>query len=431
MATLLLVVIIFLAFLYMSRGIIKLEIAMPLVALCSVVLAGPHDGEHAIREGFAGFSRIAVLFTAVAIPAHLLQRARVFDWIGMLVGELMGIAFARFGISLSIMIPITCVGMTYLMAAAFHNTTAILISARLITTICQSYQLRALPVLCGALVASNLGGFSTRWGDTPNITEAMVWGLGHKQFFTEIVPVNLGLMAILSGIICVWFSRASVDLDLGANFNTTYASVRFRTARHNTAIDWRLFFIGIIGLLLAVLVPIFIPSSEIQLSALSIVFCCLADRASDRKETLLALSFETYVTLCSIFVLARILTSSHIGIGEEVKVWLENSGMSTWAIASISYLGTLLTEAASWASAAAPIVYASAPTNVAAWALGAGICAGSSSLVTAASAGVLLISETRHNDVNDQVTFGSYTAFGLGFSLLMLAYFILVLSLIW
>lgn len=431
MDTLLLILIILLAFWYMTRGIIKLETAMPLVALCGVILAGPTDGEHAIREGFAEFSRIAVLFTAVAIPAHLLQRARVFDWTGMVVGEWMGIAFSRFGISPSIMIPSTCIGITYLLAALFHNTTSILISARLISTVCQSYHMRALPVLCGALVASNLGGFSTKWGDTPNITEAMVWGLGHINFFTEIAPINLGLIVILTGIVCIWFRRANAENDLKANFNTTFASVRFRSARRNIAIDWRLFFIGFVGLLLAILVPLFIPSSEIQLSALSIVFCCLADRASDRKGTLLALSLETYVTLCSIFVLARILTSSHIGIGEEVKILLENSGMSTWAIASISYLGTLLTEAASWASAASPIIYASAPTNGAAWALGAGICAGSSSLVTAASAGVLLISETRHNDQSDQITFGSYMAFGLGFSLIMLAYFILVLSMIW
>lgn len=431
MATVLLVTIILLAFWYMTRGVIRLETAMPLVALCGVVLAGAEEGSNAIREGFAEFSRIAVLFTAVAIPAHLLQRARAFDWTAMLLGEWIGAAISRLRISPAVLIPVVCIEATYFSAALFHNTTAILISAPLITTICMSYELRALPVLCGALVASNLGGFSTRWGDTPNITEATIWGLNHMHFFTEIVPVNLGLMLILLAVVCVWFRLAMADQERRVLFNTVEASIRFRTARRDIVVDKRLLSIGIAGLLMAVLGPIVMQSSEIQFSALSIVFCSLADRAQNRKETLLALSFETYVTLCSIFVLARILTSSHIGVGEEVRIWLQNSGMSTWAIICISYVGTLLTEAASWASAAAPIVYASAPTNAAAWALGAGICAGSSSLVTAASAGVLLINQTRDNDVRDQVTFGSYLIFGIGFSLIMLVYFILVLSMIW
>ena len=55
----------------------------------------------------------------------------------------------------------------------------------------------------------NLGGFSTRWGDTPNIIESSVWGLTHGDFFAQIVPVNFGLMALLS-------LTVSVRLILGA-----------------------------------------------------------------------------------------------------------------------------------------------------------------------------------------------------------------------
>ena len=104
--------------------------------------------------------------------------------------------------------------------------------------------------------------------------------------------------------------------------------------------------------------------------------------------------------------------------------------MSVWAIAVASYVGTLLTEAASWASAATPIVHSQAPTHLAAWALGSGIFAGSSSLVTAASAGIILVQETKNNPEGSKITFGSYVIFGLLFSLFMLGYYIVVLSLL-
>jgi Na+/H+ antiporter NhaD/arsenite permease-like protein len=64
------------------------------------------------------------------------------------------------------------------------------------------------------------------------------------------------------------------------------------------------------------------------------------------------------------------------------------------------------------------------PSHAAAWALGGGICAGSSSLVTAASAGIILAEESqRFNDPEHAITFRRYLAFGLPFSLFMLIFY--------
>jgi hypothetical protein len=63
-------------------------------------------------------------------------------------------------------------------------------------------------------------------------------------------------------------------------------------------------------------------------------------------------------------------------------------------------------------------------SRAAAWALGAGICAGSSSLITAASAGIILAEESqRFNDPDHAITFQRYLAFGLPFSLFMLLFY--------
>lgn len=144
-----------------------------------------------------------------------------------------------------------------------------------------------------------------------------------------------------------------------------------------------------------------------------------------------ALSIETYATFAAIFILAQVLAFSPIGIGESLKDHLLQSHGSIFVIAVTSYIGTLFTEAASWASASAPIVHSINGSHVAAWALGAGIFAGSSSLVTAATAGIILTQETKSFPKDSRITFGSYVLFGLPISLLMLAFYIIMLTLIY
>lgn len=103
-----------------------------------------------------------------------------------------------------------------------------------------------------------------------------------------------------------------------------------------------------------------------------------------------------------------------------------------WAIAITGYLGTMFTEAASWATAASSRIHALGNTpgleiahsHAAAWALGGGICAGSSSLITAASAGIILAEESsRFKDEKHTITFRRYLPFGLAFSLFMLVFY--------
>ncbi len=432
METIILIFVILLAFALMTKGILKQEVAMPLVALGAIILAGDHEGMRALHDGFAEFSRIAVLFTAVAVPAHILQRSNFLNWIGMWIGELIGKVFIKTKVNIVILVPAFSLVMVYVMAALFHNTTSILVSSLIIFVICKSYKLKALPVLAGALVASNLGGFSTRWGDTPNIVEASQWGLTHRDFFREIMPINISSLVLLIGAVSWWLWNVmkKETSKKGTKFETAFAMIQFRNSLRDMSLDLRLVRVGLLGLVIAIIGPLFFLKYELAFSAFAIILSVLGDYSEHRSEALLALGIETYATLASIFVLAQVLAHSSIGIGNSIQHWLSQSGMSVWAIAVASYVGTLLTEAASWASAATPIVHSQAPTHLAAWALGSGIFAGSSSLVTAASAGIILVQETKNNPEGSRITFGSYVIFGLLFSLFMLGYYIVALSLL-
>ena len=370
MLTLVLLLMILVGFALMSRGKLSQEVALPIIALGALVLAGAPDNLTALQGGFAEFSRILLIFTAVAVPAHLLQRGNVLRWVGLLLGEWIGIAVRSSRLPAWLLVPCVTLLLTWAMAAAFHNTTSILVCAQIIVVICRSYSLPVLPTLSGALVASNLGGFSTRWGDTPNIIEAGVWRLQHVDFFREIMPINLGLLLLVSIVAALWTRFKLAHMRASTDFETALATVDFERARQQLVIDVRLFAVGLLGISMAVLAPMIFPARELAIAALVTLICVMLDRHDRRRESITALGLETYATLAGVFVLAHVLTHTSIGVGGYVQHWLEGSGMSVWAIASAAYFGTLFTEAASWASAAAPIVYASAPSHTAAWALG-------------------------------------------------------------
>src|ERR1700693_4941640 len=93
------------AFLTMARGWLRQEVAMPLVALLALALAPPEEATQALTKAFAAFARIAVLFTAVAVPAHALERAGALNWLGLLVGQLLGTVMVRLRLSSTIAVP--------------------------------------------------------------------------------------------------------------------------------------------------------------------------------------------------------------------------------------------------------------------------------------------------------------------------------------
>jgi Na+/H+ antiporter NhaD/arsenite permease-like protein len=421
---------ILLNFVLLTKGVLKTEVGMGLTAIVAISLAGPTDGLTALQQGFEEFARIAVLFTAIAVPAHMLTRSAALHKLGMIEGEFIGKLAMRLKVDLVLIVVSISLTATYILAALMHNTTSILLSVTLTTLICRSYKIPVVPALSGALVASNLGGFSTRWGDTPNIVEAQTWGLQHAAFFSQILPINLGVMCLL--ILFVYaFTKWSIrkqKVESISKTRTAYSMVEFRAVKRNTAVDKRLLFLGATGMVAAIFGPLLFPVYEVQISACVIAYCVIGDYSEHRTQTLFTLGMETYATLIAIFVLAQVMAHTHIGIENQLVAILKASHASVPSIIILSYLGTLFTEAASWATAASPIVHSLAGSSRAAWALGAGICAGSSSLITAASAGVLLLRESAANNEDARMTFGKYLFTGLCFSSIMIVYYIIVLS---
>lgn len=426
----------FTAFFAMTRYNVPLPLAMSLVA-CSFLIIQWRNAENILREGFLHYANITVLFTAVAIPAHMIERSQGFKWIAAWLGHQLGkIRLRTPRLTIPLMVCVLLIT-TYVTAGLMHNVTSILIMTPVIIRLCASYQVPSRWILSAALVASNLGGFSTRWGDTPNIIESATWGLQAGDFMREVLPANLLVLAGLM-IAATFLTQRGITLRgraAGAKAVPQYTiqiaqtAADWKRAQADLNIDRRLLTIGLGVLAAFIVLHVVFHTIAIAIGASAILIAVLLERKQDRYHTLTSLGFDVYLAFAAIFVLAGCVSNSWIGF--TLHEQLIAAKAAPWVIAVTGYFGTMFTEAASWATAVSTPIYGLDSSHSAAWALGGGICAGSSSLVTAASAGIILAGESeRFKDPEHTITFRRYLAFGLPFSVLMLIFYSVYFTLV-
>jgi Na+/H+ antiporter NhaD/arsenite permease-like protein len=423
----LMLLLLFAAFFAMTRYEVPLPLAMSLVS-CSFLVIQWTSAPDILQNGFNHYANITILFTAVAIPAHMIERSQGFKWIAAWLGHQLGkIRLRHPRLTMPLLVAILLIS-TYVTAGLMHNVTSILIMTPIIIRLCASYQIPSRWILSAALVASNLGGFSTRWGDTPNIIESATWGLQAGNFMREVLPANLLVLAAL--VIAATFltqrgiaNRAATAVKVPFyTLQVAQTAADWKKAKSDLAIDVRLLTIGVTLLAFFILLHVIFPPLAITVGAATIVIAVLLERKSERYHSLTSLGFDVYLAFAAIFVLAGCV--SHSWIGAVLYQQLIAAKAAPWVIAVTGYFGTTFTEAASWATAVSHSIQQLDPGHAAAWALGGGICAGSSSLVTAASAGIILAEESqRFNDPEHAITFRRYLAFGLPFSLFMLIFY--------
>lgn len=428
-AGVLMLVLLFAAFFAMTKYEVPLPLAMTLVSLAFLVIQW-ESAPLILREGFEHYSQITVLFTAVAIPAHMIERSQGFKWVAAWLGHQLGKTRLRHPRLTTPLLVVILIVATYVTAGLMHNVTSILIMTPVIIRLCASYQVPSRWILSAALIASNLGGFSTRWGDTPNIIESATWGLKAGDFMREVMPANLIVLVALIAVSTFLTQRAISKRSREAGtkqipfytLQVAQTAADWKKAKADLAIDRRLLSIGLVLLIFFIVLHVIFTKLAITIGAITIVTAVLLERKSHRYQTLTSLGFDVYLAFAAIFVLAGCV--SHSWIGKTLYEQLIAAKAAPWIIAVTGYFGTTFTEAASWATAVSQPIFQLDPSHAAAWALGGGICAGSSSLVTAASAGIILAEESqRFNDPEHAITFQRYLAFGLPFSLFMLIFY--------
>ena len=282
-------------FVAMTRYEISQALVMPLVASAFLILGGKSAPE-ILQKSFSEFASVAIIFTAIAIPAHQLQRSNLFRLAGAQLGHAvgnLGIRFPNARITVLVGLALT---MTWGAAALLHNVTAMLVMVPIIIAICVSYQLPSRWVLCGALIASNLGGFSTAWGDTPNIIESHVWGLSHAAFFKEILPINL---VVLTGLIIAIVALTQRELRRqgvkSTIEQTAWEIAGFKAEGREFTLDRRLIFVGLTAMTGFIVVQFLSRELEIAAGAAAIVYAVVGDRKANRLDSLQSLGLDVYI----------------------------------------------------------------------------------------------------------------------------------------
>jgi Na+/H+ antiporter NhaD/arsenite permease-like protein len=432
--SLVLVALLLLTFVAMTFFEAPIPLAMALLA-CTFLATSWEQADIIIGGAFRNFSEIAIVFTAVAVPAHMIERSHGFEWIAAVLGNRFGhLRLKKPRLATPLLVGVLLAG-TFVVAALMHNVTSILIMTPIIIRVCDSYGIPSRWVLCAALVASNLGGFSTAWGDTPNIVEAREWRLQPGDFFVEILPPNLLVLAALIGVATFLTQRtlaknqataSQTEFSVGGHrkagptLMTALGAAGWEEERRNISVDSRLLGIGLGALAGFIALHVIWHELSLALGAITILLCVLLERPRNRYTTLTSLGFEVYLTFAAIFIIAACIKNSWAGYS--LQQLIEEMHFAPWIISVTACFGTLFTEAGSWVNAVAEDIASGDASHRTAWALGAGICAGSSSILTAASAGIILWEQSGRFKEH-AISFRAYIPFGLGFALFMLVFY--------
>jgi hypothetical protein len=181
--------------------------------------------------------------------------------------------------------------------------------------------------------------------------------------------------------------------------------------------------VGAIGLLLLFALQL-LPPTQALAGSMGVLAVLLAMGSTDEfvKKTFV-LGDEAVLAISGLFVIAAMIEHSPL-----MSMFIDDMLHGSGKVEIAAFLITSMISADGAAAMLASVVHsAHAGSFDSAWALASGICAGSSALLTSASAGPVLIEASRR--AGAPITFRDYAFFGVPFSMLMLGSYLVLRAL--
>lgn len=398
----------------------KMATACPLAALIVLVLLG-FKAQEVITRVAPNILTVLVVMTTTQLAIRSILNGGA--------GERITVAVAKFAahrwlrrIPATVLIPAVFVPSAMLLAMAAHNIPAILMLTPLALTLTTRYGVKPAVTLSAMLIASNLGGASMAWGDTPAIIQREQWGFSPALFASAMLPRNLAILAVLTSVasFVTWLPGRHLKTD----WLDTLERLKARDYVVNTsrfgAMDRRQLLIGVIALIAFIGAQFAFPKHSLVVGAAVLAGQILLASDDRRLAAYTTLGIDAIIVICSLFVVAGAVETTPFvhGLAEHLK-----NHQATGAIEITAYLLTAGISADGAAATLAPLVHdLSGGSMLSAWQLACGICAGSSTLLIAASAGPIINSVSRNS--GHELTFRDYMRFGLPFSLLMMVFYL-------
>lgn len=394
--------------------------ACSLAALAILVVQGAGSQELLSRAA-PNIITVLVVMSTTQLAIHNILRSgagdRVSVWVAMLAAQ----RWLR-RVPSAMLLPLIFVPLTMLLAALFHNVTGILIAVPLAIDLCRRYEVRSSALLSAMLISSNLGGASMATGDTPAIIQRQLWGFTPIVFTANMLPINLIVLAVLTAITC--FVTWLPDRQRKVNWFDTLKRLKARDhladySRYSAA-EQQQAIISAIALATFIGLQFAFPKYALVTGCLVLgALICFTPREK-HVEAYTALGLEAIIVIVSLFIVASAV--EHTPVVHYLAEYLK-SNQRGGAIEFVAYLLTTGISADGSAATLAPVVHRiSAGSFSSAWALASGICAGSSTLLTAASAGAIINAVSRR--AGCELTFRTYSAFGVPFSIVMMVLYL-------
>ncbi len=393
-------------------------LAKPAVIAALLALAAS-PGEIPAILGRVGPSLIGVLImmTAVQLAVAMVLDERGSDWLGAIVARPLNMPWlAR--MPASVLVPCMLMPLAMVCAAAIHNIPAVALLAPLAFSLCQRLNIPILPSLVGLIPASNLGGASAAWGDSPAILQRQIWGFDVSTFAANMLPRNLLVLLVLMAVVGTW-SFWTDKKNSRSRIMETFDRIRIRDQQYarsahrvSPSTDQYLGGLGLVSLFaVQILHPVYALAGS--MAVLALLLTCRT--SSDFVKSTFVLGDEAVLAISALFTISAVIEHSPL-----LAVIIEESMKNhRGGIEVVAFIVTSMISADGAAAMLASVVHAKDNGSLdSAWSLASGICAGSTAMLTSASAGPILIEAAKRSGI--PLTFRTYAGFGIPFSLLML-----------
>jgi Na+/H+ antiporter NhaD/arsenite permease-like protein len=184
---------------------VSMASACSVAALLVLAFAGL-DGQKLIVAAAPNAVLVLIVMTSVQVAVGCILEAGAAQRVSLWIARATASRILR-RVPATVLLPLIFVPTAMIIAAALHNLTAILLCAPIAIAVGRAYGVNPTIMLSAMLIASNLGGASMAFGDTPAIIQRSYWGFSCATFAAAMLPRNLVILFLLTGMSCAltWF----------------------------------------------------------------------------------------------------------------------------------------------------------------------------------------------------------------------------------
>lgn len=374
-----------------------------------VLLTQTIDQEHAIE---------AVDWNTIGLLAGMMLVVRLTETTG--VYKYLAIRAGQFAHGRPFAVVLTLAGSTALLSAFLDNLTTVLLMVPVTFLLARELRIDPMPLVLIEIMASNIGGTATLIGDPPNILIAGATGLSFGAFVTNLAPIAIVTLIVVTGGLYAVFRRR---LEIAPEARDALARLDARAAIEDAAELRRTLPILLITILVFFIHrPLGLEPATVALAGAT--FMLLLTR-QPVERALSGIEWSTLFFFLGLFVMVGALEETG-AIGHLADAVADLTGGDRTAellgIAWVSAIGSGIVDNIPFTATMIPVVeqlQGGDGDDAYWWALALGACFGGNATLIAAAANVAAAGMAEHE--GRRIGFLEFLKIGLPVTLLSMA----------